>query len=149
MILEDDQAPTFSGFSDLSPASVVYGKHISLYNSSRHQTPKNVSSRHLLRNGFQIRFYSFEQPQCDFISTLFNSVFDTLQLTPSFNRDGRCHSLAAILERVWICDVPTFETYPLTFCKLRKVSFICKLESFSSTSRCSSLTRRSSDATPT
>ena len=112
MILQEDQVLTFSGLSSSFPASVVHGKHNSLFNC-HYKHKSQHSSRHQLRKTFGIRFNSFHRRQTVFISTLFNSFksfIDTLQLTPSFNRDGRRRFSAAMLEPVWICDDPIFET---------------------------------------
>ena len=57
---------------------------------------------------FQIRFNSFDRSHSDFILARSNFIFffDTPQLTPSFNRDGRRTCSAAMLEPVWICHGP-------------------------------------------
>ena len=73
------------------------------FNKNLQLEPSSTSQK-----AFQIRFNSFDRSHSDFILARSNFIFffDTPQLTPSFNRDGRRPCSAAMLEPVWICHGP-------------------------------------------
>ena len=102
------QAPSFSGFSDPFPASVVHGKHNSLFNRNQFNQYLQLEPSSNSQKAFQIRFNSFDRSHGVFISARSNFIFffDTLQLMPSFNRHDRCLCSAAMFEPVWICHDP-------------------------------------------
>ena len=107
-ILEDDQAPTFSGFLNPFPAWIVRDKHNSFFIRNQFNKNLQLEPSSTSQKAFQIRFNSFDRSHGDFIPARSNFIFffDTPQLTPSFNRDGRRLCSAAMLEPVWICHGP-------------------------------------------
>jgi hypothetical protein len=107
-VLEDDQAPTFSGFSNPFPAWIVRDRHNSFFNRNQFNKNLQLEPSSTSQKAFQIRFNSFDRSHGDFIPARSNFIFffDTTQLTPSFNRDGRRLCSAAMLEPVWICHGP-------------------------------------------
>ena len=74
LILEDDQAPTFSGFSNPFPAWIVYDRHNSFFNRHFNKTlqlePSSTSQK-----SFQIRFNSFDRSHGVFIPARSNFTF--------------------------------------------------------------------------
>ena len=108
-ILEDDQAPTFSGFV-LSPlgSSFVSDKQNSFFIRNKFNKNLQLEPSSTSQKAFQIRFNSFDRSHSDFNLARSNLTFffDTLQLLPSFNRDGSPLCSAAILEPVWIRKGP-------------------------------------------
>jgi hypothetical protein len=106
LILEDDQAPTFSGFSNPFPAWIVHDRHNSFFNRHFNKTlqlePSSTSQK-----AFKFDSIHLTDPTA-FLSRLALTLpfSSTLQLMPSFNRDGRRLCSAAMLEPVWICHGP-------------------------------------------
>ena len=100
--------PTFSGFLNPFPAWIVSDKHNSFFIRNQFNKNLQLEPSSTSQKAFQIRFNSFDRSHSDFILARSNFIFffDTPQLTPSFNRDGRRPCSAAMLEPVWICHGP-------------------------------------------